>query len=148
VYWFAPLRNGDVLRVRQRLCPDCVATNIEALLAPPDAETLTCGACGINVEDDLYAIYLTYYPPKAGPIRGAMALCEEHHLELRLRASMNSTVLEDRMLDAVDAVTMVPEPPTAVVRLGSAVDAARAHPSAEAVYRGLGRVDPGIKHGA
>jgi hypothetical protein len=147
VYWFAPLRNGDVLRVRQRLCPDCVAANIEALLAPLDAETLTCGACGISVEDDLYAFYLTYYPPKAGPVRGAMALCEEHHLELRLRASMNSTVLEDRMLDRVDALTMVAEPPATVVRPGSTVNAPRAHPSAETVYRGLGRVDPGIKRG-
>lgn len=129
MYWFAPLRTGEVLRTRQRLCPDCLAANLEALLTPPEVDALTCSACGIDVEEDLHAVYVTYYPPKAGAVRGAMALCEEHALEVRVRARINALDLPDRMVEPADRVFSEPV-------------------SVEATYRALGRVDPGVKRPA
>lgn len=127
VYWFAPVREADVLRVRQRLCPECVQANIESLLSPPDAESLTCPACGISTEDDVYPVYVTYYPSKSGAVRGAMALCEVHQLEVRLRASKDALDLPDRFVETPDQV--VSEPATT-----------------SGVFRALGRRDPGVKH--
>ena len=123
VYWFAPLRDSSVFRVRQRLCPDCLATNLEALLTPQESETLTCSACGISVEDDVWPIYVTWYPHKNEAQRGAMALCEEHNQELRVRAAQNALELPDQMVQIPDVVVAT-------------------HLPAEAVYASLGRVDP------
>lgn len=123
VYWFAPSRTGNVFRVRQRLCNDCYAVNVLALTTPPDVEELTCSACGIDVEDDVYPIYITCYVKGQEPFRGAMALCEEHQLELKVRADRDSLALPDRYLDTADAPVFQ-------------------SPPAEAVYRALGRVDP------
>jgi NMD protein affecting ribosome stability and mRNA decay len=117
VYWFAPSRTGDVFRVRQRLCEDCLATNVVALLTPEDQEELTCSACGIDVEQDVYPIYVTWFVKQEGATRGAMALCEEHALEL-----------PDRYVEAPDRV---------VASAGPARD----------VFLAVGRPDPGIKHG-
>lgn len=125
-YWFAPSRGPDVFRVRQRLCVDCVSTNVESLLTPPDAELLTCSACGISVEDDVYAVYVTCYRKGNDPVRGAMALCEPHQIELKARASKGSLELPDRLVD-------VPDLPVATT------------PSAPTVYASLGRLDPGLK---
>jgi hypothetical protein len=129
VYWFAPVRGADVLRVRQRLCPDCLAATVEALLTPPEAETLTCSACGISVEDDVFPIYLTWFPDKKKSERGAIALCEPHNVELRQRIQLGATVLPDRDIDPVDQVLAQPI-------------------SAYAAFSALGRVDPGPKHPA
>ena len=111
VYWFAPLRGDDVLRVRQRLCPDCYAANLVALLTPLDCETLTCSACGISIEDDVHAIYVTHYPNRDVAERGAMALCEVHFDELRERISRNALELPDRYLDETDVVSFDAAPP-------------------------------------
>jgi NMD protein affecting ribosome stability and mRNA decay len=129
VYWFAPVRGSDVFRVRQRLCPDCVATNIEALLTPQDAESLTCSACGISVEDDVFPVYVTWYPEKSEAARGAMALCEEHQLELRVRASQDALELPDRYVELPDRIV------------------ASATPATE-VFKAVGRVDPGLRYRA
>lgn len=128
VYWFAPGRSGDVFRVRQRLCDDCLATNVGALLTDEGAETLTCSACGISVEDDVYPIYVTWYAKREGATRGAMALCEEHQLELKVRAAKDATQLEDRYIETPDQVVAGVTP----------------HPSA--VYAALGRTDVGRIH--
>jgi hypothetical protein len=128
VYWFAPSRDGDVFRVRQRLCEDCLAANVTALLTPPDAEELTCSACGISVDEDVFPIYLTWYVKREGAVRGAMALCEEHQLEIKVRAGKDALQLPDRAIETPD--------------LGVAEIASHA----AAVYSALGRRDPGIKH--
>lgn len=108
VYWFAPTRSPEVFRVRQRLCYDCLATNVDALLTPDDAETLTCSACGISVEDDVYAVYVTYYRRGENAFRGAMALCEEHQLEIKVRAAKDASELPDRYVEAPDLAVATP----------------------------------------
>lgn len=127
VYWFAPNREGEVFRVRQRLCEDCLAVNVGALLTPEDQELLTCSACGISVEDDVYPVYLTWYPEHKLAVRGAMALCEEHQLEIKVRASQGALELPDRYVEAPDRVVAAPTP---------ALEA----------FRAVGRLDPGVKH--
>lgn len=128
VYWFAPSHGPDVFRVRQRLCYDCLATNVQALLTPADVEDLTCAACGISVEEDVFPVYLTYYVKGEEPTRGAMALCEEHQLEIKVRAAKDALDLPDRYIDSVDMATVAAVP-------------------APQVYSALGRQDPGVKHG-
>lgn len=111
VYWFAPLRNAEVLRVRQRLCPDCLGANLSALLTPLESEALTCSACGIGVEDDVRAIYVTWYPDGKTLERGAIALCESHFQEMRERITLNALELPDRYLDETDLVSFRADPP-------------------------------------
>jgi hypothetical protein len=129
VYWFAPGRDGGVFRYRQRLCLACLAVNVLALTTPEDAETLTCSACGISVDDDVWPIYMTWYVKRGGATRGAMALCEQHQLEIKLRAAKDATPLEDRDIEARDSVVGKPMAP------------------ASDVFSSLGRIDPGLKRG-
>jgi len=58
-----------------------------------------------------------------------MALCEEHHLEVRVRASQDAVPLEDRFIDLADRIVASPTP---------AIEA----------FRAVGRIDPGVKHGS
>ena len=101
-YWFAPVPNGDVLRVRQRLCPECLERDVEQFLTPDDAELLACPVCGISTEEDVDAVYVTYYPKGGEPVRGAMALCHEHALTVRRMAAEGAKVLEDRYVEPAD----------------------------------------------
>lgn len=59
-----------------------------------------------------------------------MALCEEHNLEMKVRASKDALTLEDRMIDAPDTRVAYPSP------------------SGPATFTALGRLDPGVKHSA
>jgi NMD protein affecting ribosome stability and mRNA decay len=127
-YWFIPSRHADAFRVRQRLCSTCLAVNVDALLTPPDAETLTCSACGISVEDEVFPVYVTWYDGDKIAHRGAMALCEQHQLELKVRADMNALDLPDRYVEEVDRAVTAPL-------------------SATAIIHSVGRADPGRKHG-
>lgn len=127
VYWFCPQPNGDRFSVRQRLCADCFAINVEAMLTPLDVDDLTCSACGISVESDVYPMYATWSTKGQDKTRGQMALCEDHQLELKARASKNSLVLEDRYINGPD------------------IAVARGAPSTDAVYQALGRLDPGTR---
>lgn len=129
VYWFAPPRDGGRFSYRQRLCTDCFAINVEALLTPDDVEDLTCSACGISVEMDVYPLYATWATKGTDKTRGQMALCEEHQLELKVRASKDALELPERYLDARDLAAIAPV-------------------SAGATFQAVGRTDPGVKHGA
>jgi NMD protein affecting ribosome stability and mRNA decay len=115
VYWFAPTPGAQAFRVMQRLCTDCLAVNVESLLTPEDADLLTCSACGINVEEDVYPIYVTWYTKGNSALRGSMALCEEHQLELKVRAANGATELPDRYIETPDQVVAQPAPPATVV---------------------------------
>jgi hypothetical protein len=128
VYWFAPLRDASAFRVRQRLCPDCLSANLESLLSPLDGDVLTCPACGISTEDDVFPVYVTWYPPKADAQRGAMSLCEQHNLDVRLSASQGATELAERDIPLPDRPVAAAVP-------------------ASAVFSAIGRLDPGLKHG-
>jgi hypothetical protein len=70
---------------------------------------------------------VTWYPNKSDAQRGAMALCEEHQLELRVRASKDALDLPDRYVEPADQVVAAPAPPSIV-------------------YDALGRRDPGRRH--
>lgn len=147
VYWFAPSRQGDVFRFRQRLCIDCLATNVTALASDEHVDELTCSACGISVEHDVFPIYFTYYLKGHEAERGAMALCEEHQHELKLRAAMGALELEDRYINEADARVTEARPAPYVVSRMSSAGSTIPHRSAEDTFRGLGRLDPGPKHG-
>jgi hypothetical protein len=129
VYWFAPSRVADVFRVRQRLCDDHLHLNVYALLTPESAETLTCSACGISVDDDVFPIYVTIWGKEKEPERGAMALCEEHQQELKVRAAMGATILEDRDAPSIEHIER------------------ESHVAAREVYTAMGRKDPRAGYG-
>jgi hypothetical protein len=148
VYWFIVNTQTEPTRLRQRLCDDCFAANVLAMLTPEAQDDLTCPACGMSTMNDVFPIYVTYYQHRSAAERGAMALCAEHNQELSLRAHMNATELEDRYLDSTDTQLLAPASATdRVVRVGPP---ARPTPQipADQLFRSLGRRDPGPKHGA
>jgi hypothetical protein len=70
---------------------------------------------------------VTWFPDRKISERGAIALCEEHHLEMRLRISQGALELPDRFIEPQDLPVAEPA-------------------SASDVYSALGRADPGLKH--
>lgn len=127
VYWFMPRADGTTLRKRQRLCSECYETWVVALLTPDDVDSLTCPACGISTDEGVDPIYVTYYPPRSGSEKGAMAFCAACAIEARLRACHNADDLPDRYVDSVD-MTVFPDVPP------------------KTTFTDLGRQDPGQKH--
>lgn len=95
-YWFAPRRDQPAFRTRQRLCEDCLEYALTQWLSPEHAETLTCPVDGISVEDEVFGVYVTYYPKSGGEQHGAMSLCETHFDIKLYDASVGAIVLPDR----------------------------------------------------
>lgn len=103
-YWFAPNHGEAAFRVRQRLCSSCLQERVLGWLSPEDAESLTCPACGISVEDQVFAVYVTYYPSKGETARGAMSLCEPHYQTCINGATEGALTLPDRMIPEPDVL--------------------------------------------
>jgi hypothetical protein len=110
VYWFSPNHGEAAFRVRQRLCSGCLAERVTSWLSPEDAETLTCPACGISVEDQVFAVYVTYYEDPQQASRGAMSLCEQHYIHCINGATEGAMTLPDRYLEEPDRALTVPRP--------------------------------------
>lgn len=107
-YWFAPNHGEAAFRVRQRLCSSCLHERVTSWLSPEDAESLTCPVDGISVEDEVFAVYVTYYPSKGETARGAMSLCELHYQVCINGATEGAMTLPDRMIEEPDVPLVSP----------------------------------------
>lgn len=114
-YWFAPRGDGDAFRTRQRLCEDCLDSHLTQWLSPDDAESLTCPVDGMSVEDQVFGVYVTYYPKSGGEQHGAMSLCETHFDIKLYDASVGALVLPDREQPERELGPATPHVPAAEV---------------------------------
>jgi ribosomal protein S27AE len=65
VYWRWQRADGELKRYYARLCIACLMAKVVPLdIDFTDVKRLTCPNCGIDVEDDYDAVWITYYPPK------------------------------------------------------------------------------------
>lgn len=91
---------ADNVRVayRQKLCVDCVATNLMPLVINSQESLLSCPACHIDTTDIMDAVFVTYILPGWGKEQGEFATCGPCAVEVRNRAQTGADLMEDRQV--------------------------------------------------
>lgn len=95
--WF--LADGRRTAWKQRVCVECVATGLRALLASAGEASdslVMCPACGVDSSGSLDPIYLTVYLPKQEAREFALTTCASCAVTLRLSLQERAERLPDR----------------------------------------------------
>jgi hypothetical protein len=60
---------------------------------------MTCPGCGINTEDDMDAVYVTFIPKGQGKLQMDLPMCPSCAVPLRVWLQAGSEQLDDRSLE-------------------------------------------------
>ena len=96
VTWAWYRADGQRVAFRQRLCTACYCSILLPLDKPVDFDDLKCPACGISTSSDMDPCYATAYVPGAGKQQFELATCAACAVEVRNRAQVGASRLEDR----------------------------------------------------
>lgn len=96
LYWAWTVADGRRRAWKQQACGDCFREHYVNLVVASMEPVLMCPGCGISTVDEFDAVYLSYYLPGMPSGQSEMPLCGPCAVEVRNKALLGSTQLEDR----------------------------------------------------
>ncbi len=96
LYWAWMVGPHERRAYLQKVCAECVRSNLVLIILHGNEPVLICPTCGIGTADDYDAVYLTYCLPGLPKARVDLPLCPADAVKLRELAVRNATRLENR----------------------------------------------------
>ena len=96
LYWAWTLADGRRKAWKQKACADCFREHYVRLVVSSMEPVLLCPSCGISTADDFDAVYLSYFMPGMPGGQSEMPLCGPCAVEVRNKALLGASPLEDR----------------------------------------------------